>query len=33
MTTNLELITFPGPGVLPIWVAGEKGFSTTPPSR
>lgn len=28
--TTLELITFPGPGVLPIWIAGEKGFFRDP---
>lgn len=30
MTTTLELISFPGPGVLPIWIAGEKGFFHDP---
>lgn len=27
---TLELITFPGPAVLPVWIAGEKGFFHDP---
>tara|TARA_R110000787_G_scaffold119616_6_gene230535 strand:- start:385 stop:1314 length:930 start_codon:yes stop_codon:yes gene_type:complete len=30
MTITLELITFPGPGMLPIWIAEENGFFMDP---
>jgi ABC-type nitrate/sulfonate/bicarbonate transport system substrate-binding protein len=30
MTTTLELITFPGPGMLPVWIAEEMGFFGDP---
>lgn len=33
MTTIIELITFPGPGMLPIWMANEKGFFMDPALR
>lgn len=30
MTTTLELITFPGPGVLPVWIAAAQGYFHDP---